>query len=346
MPGVTTKTRRSRARVPASANRAISSGPAARKSMSEDALPFPMTTTTTTTTKTTTTILRAMAYPSRSKGSRDVPNPQSSDGEDDDAADKVRATQAVEKEVSQHKENMASDHGIIKEVYCRNIMCHSKLRIKLFPLVEFILSHNGSGKSEIGSALAMCLGSKTIATNHGANLESLIKKDKESATLAVKITNRGDRAYKTHVYGSSITIKRTFTRSGTNSVKIKSSEGTIISTEKADLDDVLDFFAFQLDNLISVLTHDKIEQSLASSTRLLRSSKAGSVPYQIMKEDGKDPVSDNVPSEEVLGHSDASLTSKTAAESPKNEKHAKMLTSGLGSIDHKGSVEEEIICVK
>ena len=64
----------------------------------------------------------------------------------------------------------------------------------------------------------------------------------------MKIKNQGDSAYKPDMYGRSITVERHFTRAGTSGFKLKNAEDRVISTKKSDLDDILDFFAFQLDN--------------------------------------------------------------------------------------------------
>ncbi|KAK5173184.1 Structural maintenance of chromosomes protein 6 [Saxophila tyrrhenica] len=189
-----------------------------------------------------------------------------SDDEEDDELLDLRATQVVQKEHRQHRDNRASEQGVIEEVFCRNFMCHSKLRIKLGPLINFIIGHNGSGKSAVLTALTMCLGGKATATNRGASLKSLIKEGTDSATLAVKIKNQGDGSYKPDLYGRSITVERHFTRAGTSGFKLKNEHDKVISTKKADLDDILDFYAFQLDNPINVLTQDMARQFLSNSS--------------------------------------------------------------------------------
>ncbi|KAK5716738.1 Structural maintenance of chromosomes protein 6 [Elasticomyces elasticus] len=191
-------------------------------------------------------------------------------GDDDDSdfgVNDLIGTQILEKQMRQHKENMASEEGVIEEVFCRNFMCHTKLRIKLGPLINFIIGHNGSGKSAVLTALTVCLGESARKTNRGGNLKGMIKEGQESATLAVKIKNRGEGAYKPELYGASITIERNFSRSGSNNgYKIKSSEDKTITTKKADLDDLLDFFSLQIDNPINVLTQDLARQFLSNST--------------------------------------------------------------------------------
>lgn len=187
-------------------------------------------------------------------------------GEEDDELDELLATQIVEKRMKEYSQNIAAEQGVIEEVFCRNFMCHSKLRIKLGPLINFIIGHNGSGKSAVLTALTMCLGGKATATNRGTNLKSLIKEGQESASLAVKIKNRGDAAYKPELYGCSIIVERNFSRNGTSGFKLKNADDKVISTKKNDLDDILDFFGFQLDNPINVLTQDMARQFLANST--------------------------------------------------------------------------------
>lgn len=193
-----------------------------------------------------------------------TPTPYSDDEEDE--IDELRATQIVQKQYRELKDNIASEEGVIEEVFCRNFMCHSKLRIKLGPLINFIIGHNGSGKSAVLTALTMCLGGKATATNRAASMKSLIKEGEESATLAVKIKNHGDSAYKPNLYGRSITVERNFTRAGTSGFKLKNDQDKIISTKRADLDDILDYFAFQLDNPINVLTQDMARQFLSNSS--------------------------------------------------------------------------------
>lgn len=61
-------------------------------------------------------------------------------------------------------------------------------------------------------------------------------------------------------------MQRHFTRGGTSSFKLKSSEGRLISTKKSDLEDICDYFALQIDNPMNVLTQDMARQFLSNST--------------------------------------------------------------------------------
>ena len=153
------------------------------------------------------------------------------DDEDEDTLD-LQATQWITKRNHEYQDNTASAQGVIEEVFCRNFMCHSKLRIKLGPLINFVIGHNGSGKSAVLTALTMCLGGKASSTNRGASLKSLIKEGEDSATLSVKIKNEGEGAYKHALYGDSIIVERHFTRAGTSGFKLKNANDKLISNKK------------------------------------------------------------------------------------------------------------------
>lgn len=84
--------------------------------------------------------------------------------------------------------------------------------------------------------------------------------------MSVKIKNRGESSYQSEVYGDSIIVERHFTRSGASNFKVKSSLGRLISTKKADLEEICDFFALQIDNPMNVLTQDMARQFLSNST--------------------------------------------------------------------------------
>ncbi|OCK84901.1 putative DNA repair protein Rad18 [Lepidopterella palustris CBS 459.81] len=177
-----------------------------------------------------------------------------------------RMEKIVQKVFDEVKENMPADTGIIEEIRCVNFMCHDKLTVKLGPLINFIIGHNGSGKSAVLTAITLCLGGKATATNRGQSLKSFIKEGRDFAILSVRIKNQGSAAYKPEQYGKSITVERHFTKSGASSFKIKNVKEKIVSTKKSDLEDILDAFALQLDNPMNVLTQDMARQFLNHSS--------------------------------------------------------------------------------
>ncbi|KAF2459353.1 DNA repair protein [Lineolata rhizophorae] len=164
------------------------------------------------------------------------------------------------------RQNTPAEAGIIEEVRCYNFMCHAKLQVKLGPLINFIIGHNGSGKSAVLTALTLCLGGKATSTNRGQSLKSFIKEGQDSATLSVQIKNEGSAAYKPDEYGRAVIVERHFTTSGASSFKVKNAAGKIVSNKKQELDDILDHFVLQLENPMNVLTQDMARQFLHSSS--------------------------------------------------------------------------------
>ncbi len=81
----------------------------------------------------------------------------------------------------------------------------------------------------------------------------------------MKIKNQGSSAYKPDTYGESIIVERHFNRSGTSGFKLKDQNGKIVSTKKAELEDIIDAFALQIDNPMNVLTQDNARQFLNES---------------------------------------------------------------------------------
>ncbi|KAL2009256.1 hypothetical protein VTN00DRAFT_7450 [Thermoascus crustaceus] len=187
---------------------------------------------------------------------------------DDEDELELRATQIIQEKHSfaSDEPNVPADHGIIERVDCYNFMCHEHFYVELGPLINFIVGKNGSGKSAILTAITLCLGGKASATNRGQSLKSFIKEGKESATIIVRIKNQGDGAYMPDDYGKSIIVERHFSKNGTSGFKIKSENGRIISTKKAELDAITDFFSLQIDNPMNVLSQDMARQFLSTSS--------------------------------------------------------------------------------
>lgn len=87
-----------------------------------------------------------------------------------------------------------------------------------------------------------------------------------SSTIIVRIKNAGDGAYRQTEYGDVITVERHFARNGSSGFKLKNTRGRIISTKKADLDDIIDYYVLQIDNPMNVLSQDLARQFLSAST--------------------------------------------------------------------------------
>ena len=200
--------------------------------------------------------------------SRDDALPEDEDEDEDEEDLELRQTQIIQEKYAQQVDeaNVPAEHGILERVECFNFMCHNHFSVELGPLINFIVGKNGSGKSAILTAITLCLGGKASATNRGQNLKSFIKEGKENASIIVRIKNQGDGAYMPDDYGKSIIVERHFTRSGSSGFKIKSEQGRIISTRKAELDAITDYFSLQIDNPMNVLSQDMARQFLSSSS--------------------------------------------------------------------------------
>lgn len=67
-------------------------------------------------------------------------------------------------------------------------------------------------------------------------------------------------------YGKAIIVERHFSKNGTSGFKIKAENGRIVSTKKAELDSIIDFFTLQFDNPMNVLSQDMARQFLSTSS--------------------------------------------------------------------------------
>jgi ABC-type glutathione transport system ATPase component len=100
--------------------------------------------------------------------------------ENEDLSDREYTQHIIQRlKNSENKENRPEESGVIEEIRCVNFMCHEQLTVTLGPLINFIIGHNGSGKSAVLTALTICLGGKATATNRGQNLKSFVKEGKE-----------------------------------------------------------------------------------------------------------------------------------------------------------------------
>ncbi|KAI9822363.1 MAG: Structural maintenance of chromosomes protein 6 [Pycnora praestabilis] len=202
----------------------------------------------------------------REDGDYEHPQDACLNGSTDEERDTQRATQMIRQRNEKKMDNMPADNGIIESVTCVNFMCHTMLHVSLGPLINFIIGHNGSGKSAVLTAITLCLGGKATSTNRGQSLKSFIKEGQESATLTVKLKNAGYNGFQQETYGNSITVERHFSKAGASGFKIKSATGRVISTKKADLEEICDFWQLQIDNPMNVLTQDMARQFLNNST--------------------------------------------------------------------------------
>ncbi|KAF9018540.1 P-loop containing nucleoside triphosphate hydrolase protein [Hymenopellis radicata] len=188
------------------------------------------------------------------------------DGDDDEEFEN-RYTKTV-LEAMAAKRNVAggiAEHGIIESIEMHQFMCHKYLTFSFGPQINFIIGHNGSGKSAVLSAITVALGGKANSTGRANGLKSFIREGQSVAEVTIQIKNQGEEAYKPKEYGKSIVITRKFTKDGSSSWKIKSKDGRLISSKKEELAAICDHMNIQVDNPMNVLTQDAARQFLSAS---------------------------------------------------------------------------------
>lgn len=153
--------------------------------------------------------------------------------------------------------------GKIKKIRLHNFMCHDALEVTFNENVNFIVGHNGSGKSAILTALTVGLGARANVTNRGTSVKEFVKKGRKLAIIEITLVNKGDTAYKPEIYGDAITVIRTI--GTTSTYKIKNWRGEIISTRRDELDSIITIMNIQIDNPISVLNQDVSRTFLVTS---------------------------------------------------------------------------------
>ncbi|KAI9277481.1 P-loop containing nucleoside triphosphate hydrolase protein [Sporodiniella umbellata] len=157
-------------------------------------------------------------------------------------------------------------YGTIARIEVVNFMCHKYLKVDLGPKINFVIGHNGSGKSAILTALTVALGANASTTNRAKSVSSLIKEGTNSASIVIHITNGGEHAYKPEVYPGYIVVERRLNREGASPYKIKNSSGKIISNKKEDLVAILDHMNIMVNNPLVILTQDMARKFLSDSS--------------------------------------------------------------------------------
>ncbi|KAJ3552318.1 hypothetical protein NM688_g4209 [Phlebia brevispora] len=180
--------------------------------------------------------------------------------EEEHGAEVLARVQAVKGQGS------VAELGIIERIEMAQFMCHKFLEFNFGPQINFIIGHNGSGKSAVLSALTVALGGKANVTGRGAGLKSFIREGQAVSEVTVTIKNQGEDAYKRKEYGDSIVITRRFTKDGGSSYRIKSKSGRTISTKREELSAICDHMNIQVDNPMNILTQDAARQFLSASS--------------------------------------------------------------------------------
>ncbi|KAH7345701.1 P-loop containing nucleoside triphosphate hydrolase protein [Rhizoctonia solani] len=192
----------------------------------------------------------------------------------DDEAFEAKYRDQVRREIEEkgarraQKTGEIAEYGIIEKIELINFMCHSRTTVPFGPQINFVIGHNGSGKSAVLSGIAIALGGRSASTGRGTGLKSFIKEGEGVAEVTITLKNEGLDAYRPDVYGNAIRITRRFTDKGSSSYTIKGAKDKFkktISSKREELTNITDHMNLQVDNPVVVLTQDTSRQFLASS---------------------------------------------------------------------------------
>ena len=148
--------------------------------------------------------------------------------------------------------------GVIERIELIDFMNHRHQEINFVPAgVNFIHGCNGAGKSAFLHALQVCLGARANTTHRGNKLTDFIRQGSANGRAIVRVTlsNRGEEAYLPEVYGSRITVQRTITPAA-STFAIKAEDGTVVSSKRSTLTEILDAMNIMVDNPVCVLTQE------------------------------------------------------------------------------------------
>ena len=132
--------------------------------------------------------------------------------------------------------------------------------------LNFLCGENGSGKSAVRGVATNCflgiaffiilkvlaaivfgLGGSARTASRGNTNKAFIRTGQTSAVVEIKLDNTGDRAYRSDLYGESITVVRSVTNSS-STYKLKDNRGKVVVDKKVkeELDRVLMSFNIQV----------------------------------------------------------------------------------------------------
>lgn len=139
------------------------------------------------------------------------------------------------------------------------------MTIELGPNINFIVGHNGSGKSAILTGISICLGGKASQTQRGSKLSAFIKDGCDFSIVTVTIDNSGENAFDPETFGDEILVERTIDKTSSH-YKVKNSSGKTVSSKREILDNILHHYEIIIDNPMSILTQDAARSFLTSTS--------------------------------------------------------------------------------
>jgi hypothetical protein len=190
-----------------------------------------------------------------------------------DAAAEIRKLGAIQdaqhdKLRRKHQHGGSTEGGLIRGIYLENFLCHTRLSFTFGPNMNFIIGHNGSGKSAVLTGLVVVLGGKSNSTGRANGVKDFVKSGTDKALIRVTLRNDGADPFKQEDFGDSIDIERTITKEGQTQYKIKGHGGRKALNGKQArlmLRQILDHYEIQVDNPMTVLNQDQSRHFLANA---------------------------------------------------------------------------------
>ncbi|WRT67894.1 uncharacterized protein IL334_004868 [Kwoniella shivajii] len=159
-----------------------------------------------------------------------------------------------------------SKAGVLKSMNLVDFMCHRHLSVDFEPKMNFLVGHNGSGKSALLTAIAVALGGKAMTTGRGQGLKDLIRKGADKAVITVVMANSGPEAFKPDIYDPHIIIERTISLNGSSGYKFRATrDGRTVANKRAELTAICENFSINIDSPLTILTQDQARSFLQSS---------------------------------------------------------------------------------
>lgn len=156
--------------------------------------------------------------------------------------------------------------GIIQRIRLEHFMCHEELDWEPNKNVNFVTGVNGSGKSSVLQGLVLGLLADSKHTKRYNKLQDFIQKGHNRAIVQVTLKNEGEDAYKSEVYGPSITFQRTINDNGQSSVFIKDHKQNVVKKATKDAREegkrILENFRINTDNPIAILQQEEAKELL------------------------------------------------------------------------------------
>ncbi|KAM8965736.1 structural maintenance of chromosomes protein 6-like [Sarcophilus harrisii] len=141
--------------------------------------------------------------------------------------------------------------GTIESIQLENFMCYAMLGpMKFGSCVSFVVGQRG--RSALQAALIVGLGGKSL----GSSLGLFVKDGEASANISITIRNTGGCAFKSELYGDSITVQQNISVNGTTSYKLKDQARNVVSSQETELTAILNHFNIQVDSPASILPQE------------------------------------------------------------------------------------------